>query len=43
GIVVDGLGTSLTGITPAGPVGNMPVVVTTPNGSTTAPSGYTYA
>ncbi|WP_285509200.1 IPT/TIG domain-containing protein, partial [Streptomyces sp. NBRC 13847] len=42
-IVVNGDGLSLTGITPPGPAGNMPVVVTTPNGSAAAPSGYTYS
>ena len=41
-VVVNGTGTVLTGVTPAGPAGNVPVVVTTPTGATTVPGGYTY-
>ncbi|MFF8993333.1 IPT/TIG domain-containing protein, partial [Streptomyces sp. NPDC014983] len=42
GVVVDPTGTVLTGVTPAGAAGNVPVVVTTPGGSTTVTGGFTY-
>ncbi|MFI2189854.1 IPT/TIG domain-containing protein [Streptomyces sioyaensis] len=42
GVAVNAAGTSLVGFTPAGAVGNVPVVVTTAGGSTTVPGGYTY-
>ncbi|MGW3263645.1 IPT/TIG domain-containing protein, partial [Streptomyces sp. NPDC001056] len=42
GVVVDPTGTVLTGLTPAGAAGNVPVVVTTPGGSTTVTGGFTY-
>ncbi|MFE2225027.1 IPT/TIG domain-containing protein [Streptomyces kronopolitis] len=42
GVSVNAAGTSLVGFTPAGVVGNVPVVVTTPTGSTSVPGGYTY-
>ncbi|MDT0455038.1 hypothetical protein RM550_04695 [Streptomyces sp. DSM 41527] len=37
-----GAATALVGFTPAGSLGNVPVVVTTPGGSTTVAGGYTY-
>ncbi|MFJ9469828.1 IPT/TIG domain-containing protein, partial [Streptomyces caniferus] len=42
GVSINAPGTVLTGVTPPGPVGNVPVVVTTPAGSTTVAGGYTY-
>ncbi|MEU6083630.1 IPT/TIG domain-containing protein [Streptomyces sp. NPDC047108] len=42
GVSINGTGTVLTGTTPAGPAGNVPVVVTTPLGSTTVAGGFTY-
>ncbi|MFI1742600.1 IPT/TIG domain-containing protein [Streptomyces sioyaensis] len=42
GVSVNAAGTLLTGNTPPGPVGNVPVVVTTPSGSTLVPGGFTY-
>ncbi|OIK23526.1 cell surface receptor IPT/TIG domain-containing protein [Streptomyces malaysiense] len=42
GVVVDPSGTIVTGVTPAGTVGNVPVVVTTPGGSTTVAGGFNY-
>ncbi|WP_329143869.1 IPT/TIG domain-containing protein [Streptomyces sp. NBC_01456] len=42
GVAVNAAGTSLVGFTPAGVVGTVPVVVTTPTGSTAVPGGYTY-
>ncbi|MGW7488924.1 IPT/TIG domain-containing protein, partial [Streptomyces sp. NPDC054786] len=42
GVSINAMGTVLTGVTPPGPAGNVPVVVTTPAGSTTVPGGYTY-
>ncbi|WP_416484213.1 IPT/TIG domain-containing protein [Streptomyces sp. CL12] len=42
GVVVDPTGTIVTGVTPAGTAGNVPVVVTTPGGSATVAGGYTY-
>lgn len=41
-VTVDSTGTLLLGITPAGTVGNQPVVVTTANGSVTVAGGFTY-
>lgn len=41
-VVVNGAGTSLTGITPAGLPGNATVTVITPAGSATVPGGFTY-
>ncbi|MEV7471998.1 IPT/TIG domain-containing protein, partial [Streptomyces kronopolitis] len=41
-IVIDPAGTSLTGLTPPGSAGNVPVTVTTAGGSATLPGGYTY-
>ncbi|MFE6743380.1 IPT/TIG domain-containing protein [Streptomyces tubercidicus] len=42
GVSVNVSGTALVGFTPAGPLGNVPVVVTTLSGSTTVAGGYTY-
>lgn len=42
GVSVNASGTALVGFTPAGALGNVPVVVTTPGGSTTVAGGYTY-
>ncbi|PBC86555.1 MULTISPECIES: IPT/TIG domain-containing protein [unclassified Streptomyces] len=42
GVSINPMGTVLTGVTPPGPAGNVPVVVTTPAGSTTVAGGYTY-
>ncbi|MER5968381.1 IPT/TIG domain-containing protein [Streptomyces sp. NPDC002055] len=42
GVSVNAAGTVLVGLTPAGAVGNVPVVVTTPSGTATVPGGYTY-
>lgn len=42
GVSINPMGTVLTGVTPPGPIGNVPVVVTTPAGSTTVAGGYTY-
>nr|WTA00834.1 IPT/TIG domain-containing protein [Streptomyces sp. NBC_00857] len=42
GVVADPTGTVLFGTTPAGTVGNVPVVVTTPSGSATVPGGFTF-
>ncbi|MGW2916348.1 IPT/TIG domain-containing protein [Streptomyces angustmyceticus] len=42
GVSVNASGTALVGFTPAGPLGTVPVVVTTPGGSATAAGGYTY-
>ncbi|WP_435603488.1 IPT/TIG domain-containing protein [Streptomyces sp. bgisy130] len=42
GVSVNASGTALVGFTPAGPLGNVPVVVTTPAGSATVAGGYTY-
>ncbi|QKV98093.1 IPT/TIG domain-containing protein [Streptomyces sp. NA02950] len=42
GVTVDPTGTLLVGITPAGTLGNKPVVVTTANGTATVPGGFTY-
>ncbi|MCZ1011318.1 IPT/TIG domain-containing protein [Streptomyces lydicus] len=42
GVSVNASGTALVGFTPAGSLGNVPVVVTTPGGSTTVAGGYTY-
>ncbi|MFD0167213.1 IPT/TIG domain-containing protein [Streptomyces decoyicus] len=42
GVSINAMGTVLTGTTPPGPVGNVPVVVTTPAGSTTVAGGFTY-
>ncbi|MFJ3952467.1 IPT/TIG domain-containing protein [Streptomyces sp. Je 1-4] len=42
GVSVNASGTALIGFTPAGPLGNVPVVVTTPGGSTVVAGGYTY-
>ncbi|MGP3991633.1 IPT/TIG domain-containing protein [Streptomyces sp. 3N207] len=43
GVTVDPTGTLLFGTTPAGAVGNQPVVVTTSGGSATVPGGFNYA
>ncbi|MEU8781105.1 IPT/TIG domain-containing protein [Streptomyces sp. NPDC048637] len=42
GVSINAMGTVLTGTTPPGPAGNVPVVVTTPAGSTTVAGGFTY-
>ncbi|MGP3923605.1 IPT/TIG domain-containing protein [Streptomyces sp. 8N616] len=42
GVSVNAAGTTLIGFTPPGAAGNVPVVVTTPAGSTTVAGGYTY-
>ncbi|KOG43805.1 IPT/TIG domain-containing protein, partial [Streptomyces decoyicus] len=42
GVSVNASGTALVGFTPAGVLGNVPVVVTTPAGSATVAGGYTY-
>ncbi|WP_405807756.1 IPT/TIG domain-containing protein [Streptomyces sp. NBC_01187] len=42
GVTTDPTGTLLFGTTPAGALGNQPVVVTTPGGSATVPGGFTY-
>ncbi|MEU8680350.1 IPT/TIG domain-containing protein [Streptomyces sp. NPDC048611] len=42
GVSINASGTVLTGTTPPGPAGNVPVVVTTPAGSTTVAGGFTY-
>ena len=42
GVSVNASGTALVGFSPAGPLGNVPVVVTTPGGSALAAGGYTY-
>ena len=42
GVSVNAAGTVLTGTTPPGPAGNVPVVVTTPAGTTTVAGGFTY-
>ncbi|WP_269854729.1 IPT/TIG domain-containing protein [Streptomyces sp. RPT161] len=42
GVTVDPTGTVLTGVTPAGTVGNATVTVTTPAGSVNVPGGFTY-
>ncbi len=41
-VAVNGTGTVLTGVTPAGAVGNATVTVTTAGGSATVPGGFTY-
>ncbi|NXY95602.1 IPT/TIG domain-containing protein [Streptomyces sp. BR123] len=41
-VVVDASGTVLAGLTPAGAVGNVAVVVTTPSGSANVAGGFTY-
>ncbi len=41
-VTVNTLGTTITGVTPAGVAGNVPVLVTTPGGSATVPGGFTY-
>ncbi|MEV6316925.1 IPT/TIG domain-containing protein [Streptomyces sp. NPDC051776] len=42
GVSINGSGTVLTGNTPPGPAGNVPVVITTPLGNTTVSGGFTY-